>query len=461
MPDIIQLPKVSANILGTSYPVLSANVDVQIDQLMTFSVTVTTSDAKDGGRLTVNMIRKLAARAQNAIYKEPKESNITLNISGFKGNVLNLEGILTSVDVYASTSGGLTCTIGAISNDALLTCTDHGIYTEYVNTQKASEKIYKQNKLAKVGLTYVMALPNSQRDAFDDSVAKRMLNLITCAQSKWESFSQLDDQPDTVKRAIKSVEAINEDNKDRIKKFLTRSDKTSKIFDGRVKLNEATSNQVMNGLHTLLFDSGNNFLEAVLAACGEYELWYLPKLGKKGLGYLENCKFGNEDSSGACHLYCTGFQFSSGNRWLGKPPCIGVLMRSQAYLNVGAQVGAQNKTAASRTLTGSFPEKPKKDFGAIYMYQAPGWVTLPLLSTEEANTATQSTSEQFEAGNLKKTTREKTAPKINYQAKITKQKPSIQRSGDILTYLAEKAYYRNLLLPSTAEASGASCREAG
>lgn len=455
MSDIIQLPKLSATILGSSYPILDASIDVAINSLLTFSVTITTSDAKDGGILTVNMIRKLAAKAQDAIYKTPKESNATLTISGYGGATLNVEGIINQVNCYANTSGGLSCTISAIGNDSLLSCVGYDVYLSYANSQKVSEKVYSINKDAKNGCTYVTLLSPSQRESTGDSIAKRMWNLINCAQGKWKELAQLEDQPNAVKQAIQNIAKINESATAHVRKFLGRSDKTSKLLNGKVKINEATSNQVMNGLHNLLFAKGNNFLEAVFAACGEYELWYLPKLKEKGKGYLENSKFGDEESGSTASVYCTNFSYQGGNRWWGRPPCIGTIMQAQSYINAAANTLSVKKSPASRMLTGSYPTKPSKQWGAVYIYNAPGWVALPLISTEESQTVTKGVAEQFKSGTLQKKERNKNLPKINYNTTIQKQKPNVESLCSILDYLAKKEYYRVLLTPSTAEVTGA------
>ena len=175
MPDVIQLPRVSASVLGGSYPVKYATVHAEINYLLNFSVTITTSDAKDGGILTVNMIRKLAAKAQDAIYKTPQQSNVTLQISGYKGGSLSVEGILSGVSCNATTDGGLECTITATGNDSLLSMVSYNVYLDYVNGQSAAEEIFGSNKQG--GPIYVAALSPGQRESSGDSIAKRLYNL--------------------------------------------------------------------------------------------------------------------------------------------------------------------------------------------------------------------------------------------------------------------------------------------
>jgi hypothetical protein len=454
MPDLIFLPKISASILGGSYPIQSVDIDVAINTFLTFSVTITSSDAKDGDVLTVTDIRKLAAKAQDAIYKTPKQSNISVTVSGYKGGTLNVEGILTNVQCTATTGGGLSCTFSATGNDCLLQMLNYSLYLDYINVQTAAKSIYDNNKLAKDGPIYCMALSPQQRESTGDSIAKRIYNLIKIATEKWKSFSKLSDQPSTIKKSIESIASINEKALGFVKKFLGRSDKTSKLFNGKCSVNQATSNQVMNGLHSLIFAGGSNFFQSILGACGQFQLWYLPKLKDKGNGYLENCKFGNEDSGGSVSVYGTNFQFNSGSLWEGRPPCIGVAVRAQSYVNTAGKVFPVGKTPASRILVGSYPKKQSKQFGATYILNAPGWLSLPLLSGEDSGITSKSTSGQFKKGELQRKERNAKAAKINYNAVVTKQKPNVDNASDILSYLAEKEYYRALLSPSTAVVSG-------
>jgi hypothetical protein len=130
-------------------------------------------------------------------------------------------------------------------------------------------------------------------------------------------------------------------------------------------------------------------------------------------------------------------------------------MQAQSYINAAANTLSVKKSPASRMLTGSYPTKPSKQWGAVYIYNAPGWVALPLISTEESQTVTKGVAEQFKSGTLQKRERNKSLPKINYNTTIQKQKPNVESLCSILDYLAKKEYYRVLLTPSTAEVTGA------
>lgn len=454
MPDVLHFPKISAEVLGSSYTICSASVSASINSVITFSITITSSDAVDGGTLTVTAIRQLAGKAQDAIYQQPKEGNVKLTVAGYKGNTLTVEGILTHVNCYANTDGGLSLTLSAMGNDALLNNIDYNLYTDYIDVQTAAKEIFQNAETVKDGNVYCLALPVSQREATGDSVAKRILNLVEIAEAKWKTFSNLDEQPEAIKAAVDILGKYNGAALDDVKRFLKRSDKTTKLFDGVCKVNEATSNQVMNGIHTLLFESGNNFLDAIMAICGQYDLWYVPKLKEKGTGYLENTKYGVEKSNGTLNVHTKSFNYTSGSSWNSRPACIGVVMTSQAY--IGAAEGlTNNQTFASRTLVGVYPEKQTKAKGALYVLKAPGWVTLPLLSGIESGTVSDGASKQFKGGKLGKKGRQTSELKTKKEICATKQKPNVDNASNILSYLAQKEYYRILLSPSTATIQGA------
>lgn len=464
MPDIIQLPKISVTVMGESYPVHSVSVDLAINSLLSFEATIMTSDAdkvKDGGDgdgviLDIETIRRLAGKMQSLIYEKPEESNIQLSISGYNQNdSLVLQGVLTEVECVATTDGGLSCKLGANSNDVLLSVVNYNTYLDYVNTHTAAAEIFKTNGHTKDGPVYCLALSPDKRESTSDPITKRVKSLIEVAEDKWETFSKLKDQPQQIQSAIRSVSNINKQMRSKVDEFLQRSDKTSTVLDNKCKINKATANQIMNGLHTALFAAGNNFLQAMFMICGQYELWYVPKLKDKGLGYLENSKFGNEESATNIAVYGEYFNFHSGDRWQGRAPCLGVVMRAQSYVDAASKSFSTRKTPASRLLTQKYPEKETKDFGATYILNAPGWVSLPVLSAKDSNTVDKSMSEQFKKGELERQPRDINQASSNFKLVETKQKDNIDSSLDILSYLAKKYYYRILLDPSTAIISGA------
>ena len=443
--DVIQRPSITANILGGNYPVLAASVDAKINELLAFSVTVTVD--KKGGLLTTADIRSLAAKAQAAALS-PSPNNASLTISGFGGAPLNVSGIINGADLFADASGGLSCTVKVIGNDALVAGASYDPYASYINARKASDIIYSINKNNPNAATYVMLLGGGG----GGTIAARLASLINCARTNWPSINQLGEVPGSIANAVSSAIAITESATGYVMKLLGRSGDSALL--GGAPLNEATSRQVMNGLHSLLFASGLNFWQVVQRVCGEYELWYIPKLRQKGDGAIENNKYDKKGGGGNCSIWCTSFSFSGGNHWFGRAPCSGVVMFTQAYADSSSGSFSVRKSPASRMLAGSYPAGPKGK-GAIYCYQAPKWVSLPLLSTYESGAVTQGTASSFASGSLSKSTRNKNIPKATYNTALQKQRPNAANSGEILSLLAKKEYYRQRLSPARCSVSGA------
>lgn len=455
MPEtIIQKPRVSATILGETYPIQTAQIHAGIGAILSFSITVSTSDAKEGGTYTISMIRELAAKMQKQIYSTPKQGNVKLSLSGYGDGSVSVEGVAISVALNATTSGGLSCTIVAAGNDSLMDMANFGVWTQYLNSERVQQYVASVNKIHPSSKVYVNLLPYDVQRNTSMPVAQRIQLLLNCGAKYATELNRTTGLNSEMTKAFNSMHEVNIAAAKMIGPFLSRSQKTTKLFNDEVNINEVTAKLVMEGLHESLFEQNYSFMAAILAICGDYRLWYVPRLSNKGNGILINQKYGDEATDGTINLYSNSFSFNCGGTWNSKPPCKIVTIKAQMSSDAKSEPVTTLKTPYSRLAAASYPEKPYRQFGTSYIYDAPGWLSLPVLELDQSKAISDKTINDLKGGTTTAASRDYKNIAKTAQASVQAIKKNIDSNVDILKYLAKKTYCRTILQPSTATING-------
>lgn len=449
MPDIIQLPKLSATIDGSSYPITALEVQATLGELLEFSITFTSGDAKDGGILTISMIRHLAEKVQKMIYKEPKKSNVKAEALGYKGETLSVEGVAIGVNLTATSTGGLACTVSALGNDALLGQVNYNIWMAYVDTKSVIEQLAKRNN-GYTNKVYVAEMDLAKQESTGDPLTRRVKDLIITADQYQEDLNKLNLealQNPVLEKQYKEICKFNDSMYEDVMKFLIRSNKYTKMFNGEATINKETAKNIICGIHEMLFESGDNFFDAMMSIAATFKMWYVPKLAEKGTGYLMNQKYGDEETDGEVSIYCDYVNTAHQGGAYSMPPCKYFTITGNTIETV------QDKLVRPPTaISGTYPKEPKRKFGVGYVAGAPGWLISPVVYQEDSKSVSPTTLEKAKKQEGEKPNRSEQKEAADNTKE--KNKKNLDSQVSILEYLAKKSYYWTLMQPSVAVISG-------
>lgn len=454
MENIIIRPKVTLTVDGKSYPVNSAQIRAEIGSVLSFNFTIVSQNNSNSASLTIEDIRDLIAQLQNAVYKDPKKSSIKLSISGDGIKEFNIEGIATSVNSHANTTGGITCTISGASEDILMEMANFSPYLTYANGKTAIDSVITNS--ARINKIYVDLLPDSHKESTSDSIAQRIRALLY-AGKKWREVCQsvLDQLPESTRAAIDEIEESNKAQLSQISQFLSDSNDTTLPFNGEVEINKYTAIAINCGLHNCIYERDQGFLSAIFSVCAMFRLWYLPRIkDKKGKGILVNQKYGDESDVTSTNIYIDKLNYTLGGIWANKPPCKAVAIQANMYRTAMTTEILNNLSPASRIISAIYPETPTRQYGITYIFDADNWICLPEGTTNAKKNIDTSTVSTLANGKVDPGTREASEVEKTNKKTAEVNKKTLDGFSSVLKYLAKKTYYRILLAPSTAYFSG-------
>lgn len=455
MENTIIRPKVTLTVDGKSYPVNSAKVNAGIGSVLSFNFTIVAENNSSSASLTIEDIRDLIAQLQNAVYKDPKKSSIKLSIAGDGIKEFSIQGIATSVNSYASTAGGMSCTISGASEDILMEMANFSPYLTYANSKTAIQNSDIGNS-SRSNKVYVDLMPTNHRTSTSDSIAQRIRALLYAGKN-WRKvcLPVLSQLPKSTVTAIEDIEASNKAQLSQISQFLSDSNDTTLPFNGEVDINAYTALSINKGLHNCIYERDQGFLSAIFSVCAMFRLWYVPRIkDKKGKGILVNQKYGDESNASSANIYINRLNYTLGGIWANKPPCKAVVIQASMYQTPFTGTISNKTTPPSRIISAIYPETPTREYGITYTFDADNWICLSEESTNSKKNIDTSTISNLENGKVEPGTREASAVEKTNKKTGEVIKKTVDGFSSVLKYLAKKTYYRILLAPSTAAFSG-------
>lgn len=438
--------KVNINLFGKSYPCVSAYLRATINAPIQFGATIIGKGGDGATSISVDAISKLAASIQEQLYKDPSGNTCSLQVETGVGKSLSIKGLVSAVNLIADTGGGMNLNVSATSGDSLMEMFNGKIYTDCFSVKKAIKDIPKGKQGPGKWYTWV------GREVAGNNIAKRVDSLLSNAVTYWSKYlPDQADMPSGMMTMLMNAHKINTKvYNEIITPFLSKVN--IETFEGKVNLDETqTKLAVNNGLSSYLFESGGSFLNSLLNGINrDFAMWYIPTSDNDwSSGTLINQKYGDEKVDGDITVPITRIQVNAGNFTGNRAPTCGAAIGAKIH---GSAFSSYKPVRGGLNFFRIYPETPKRDYGSLYRFEAPGWL---ILNCQVAKDVVEAEAEQ-KLAEAQMPTSGREAGKVDEQAKKSEKasKKSLDSLNDILTYLAKKFYFRSLLESSNITITG-------
>lgn len=341
MSTVIVKPRVQVGLGGATFPCVGFSICAWPNRFAQATISIT-SDERDGGKFTKEEAIKICKTVQKRVLSGNYKGYVSAN-SG-RGSI-SFRGTITGCNARSTASGGLVLTATLLSEDAnlckfnpsvLLSLTDEGIAKLHKEAKKKATEL-QINTTAQ----HPLAILTAEKGG---SLSERIRDICKLAINYAKTYG-LPKSKKSISGAISNFDYVNT--------FLSRSSKTSKLFNGEYTPSTPQENQMINAKIVEILFNSTNFWAAMLRMFSFFNMVYA--VNANGLGRISNQEF-DPKKQGVTIPGTLTRAVGVNSTTLG----VAVLPASRVSMNINIDSGANDDKSI---ISASYPSTPDNSGG--------------------------------------------------------------------------------------------------